>query len=411
LTIGALILLADSPAASAKEQCPAGPTDFKSLLDRRVPVRFGKKPVRINPDGACEITWWIRHCIYVRQAGETKTLGPFCPAGEPSMKGAIIMGPRYEFPPDVEWAWSAVQPFTAYISLSPLSQGHVRFSDTPPPAPMPGNAMIDCELADGAKVRTTSSACDGMKLTSALEAMSHSDFANAARLAKPLAEGGERIAQRMLGQLYANGTGVPRNPAEAVRWYQKAADQNLPAAEEALGIAYETGTGIGKNLAQAAFWYGRAADQGMRQAQANLGWLYATGQGLPRDPTLAAKYLRLAAERGSSEAQHNLAHLLEAGDGIAKDEAEAFKWYWRAADHGRAQSMNNLGLMYANGRGTERDLTQAYLWLTLAVKMLPAGAEKKAASKNLAMTAVLCKKEQIEEAERLVALFEPKPAE
>jgi len=37
-----------------------------------------------------------------------------------------------------------------------------------------------------------------------------------------------------LGAAYANGTGVPRDLAEAAKWYRKAADQGHPHAKEAL---------------------------------------------------------------------------------------------------------------------------------------------------------------------------------
>lgn len=271
--------------------------------------------------------------------------------------------------------------------------------------------LVECSWPDGSKILTTRTACDNETLAAVMAATSRCDFITAVRLARPLAAQGDARAESLLGLAYAQGMGVPRSDREAVKWYRKAAEQNWPPAEEALGIAYETGRGIGRDPSEAAEWYQKAADAGMRQAQTNLGWHYAVGQGVAKNVALAAKYLRLAAERGSSEAQHNLAYLLQAGDGIAKDETEALRWYRRAALQGRAQSMNNLGLMYANGGGTPLDLTQAYVWLALAVKTLPPGHEREAATRNLAATAIRASKQQVAEGERQVGLFEAKAEE
>ena len=45
---------------------------------------------------------------------------------------------------------------------------------------------------------------------------------------------GERKAQYNLGVMYDNGEGVPKDDAEAVKWYQKAADQGNADARSRL---------------------------------------------------------------------------------------------------------------------------------------------------------------------------------
>ena len=59
------------------------------------------------------------------------------------------------------------------------------------------------------------------------------------------ADQGNAAAQNNLGVVYANGTGVAKDPAQAVFWYRKAADQGDAAAQNNLGVAYANGTGIG----------------------------------------------------------------------------------------------------------------------------------------------------------------------
>ena len=87
-------------------------------------------------------------------------------------------------------------------------------------------------------------------------------------------------AQLALGMAHANGEGVPKNSAEAVKWYRRAANQELTMAQYLLGKAYAEGAGVEKNDAEAAGWYGRAANQGFGLAQYALGKSYADGAGV-----------------------------------------------------------------------------------------------------------------------------------
>ncbi len=87
----------------------------------------------------------------------------------------------------------------------------------------------------------------------------------------PLANAGNDKAQYMLGVMYENGTGVPKDEAEAVRWYRRAADQGNALAQRNLGWMYERGRGVPKDEAEAVRWYRMAADQGLATAQTDLG--------------------------------------------------------------------------------------------------------------------------------------------
>ncbi len=46
------------------------------------------------------------------------------------------------------------------------------------------------------------------------------------------------MAQYNLGICYANGQGVTKDEAEAVKWYRKAAEQNHAMAQYNLGVCY-----------------------------------------------------------------------------------------------------------------------------------------------------------------------------
>jgi TPR repeat protein len=120
------------------------------------------------------------------------------------------------------------------------------------------------------------------------------EYAKAAELWRPLADGGDAAAQHFLGTLYADGKGVEQNDATAFMWFQRAANQGNAAAQYNVGASYATGTGVAKSDADAAKWFQRAANQGMVFAQLNLGLLYAAGNGVPQDNVEALKWLEIA---------------------------------------------------------------------------------------------------------------------
>jgi TPR repeat protein len=55
--------------------------------------------------------------------------------------------------------------------------------------------------------------------------------------------------------------GVTKNATDAVKWFQKAAEQNFAEAQYNLGVCYDDGEGVTKDAVQALKWYSLAADQ------------------------------------------------------------------------------------------------------------------------------------------------------
>jgi len=78
---------------------------------------------------------------------------------------------------------------------------------------------------------------------------------------------GDAEAQTALAERYQKGEGVPKNDAEAAKWYRKAAEQGVPDAQYTLGKMYGDGDGVPKNGAEAAKWYRKAGEQGVADAQ------------------------------------------------------------------------------------------------------------------------------------------------
>src|SRR5512137_2931812 len=85
------------------------------------------------------------------------------------------------------------------------------------------------------------------------------------------AEKADAESQCNLGFIYAKGEGVPKDAAEAVKWFRKAAEQELASAQYNLGLMYAKGEGVPKDAAEAVKWFRGAAEQGLASAQYNLG--------------------------------------------------------------------------------------------------------------------------------------------
>ena len=63
---------------------------------------------------------------------------------------------------------------------------------------------------------------------------------------------------------------MPRDDAEAVRWYRKSADQGYPKAQYALGFMYYYGYGVQRDRVQAVDLFQQAAAHGNEQAKRAL---------------------------------------------------------------------------------------------------------------------------------------------
>lgn len=131
-----------------------------------------------------------------------------------------------------------------------------------------GLSVDDCRVAIG--LPTVPTPTVGATLADADAAFKRREYATALRFYRPLADQGNAEARIALGNMYANGLGVPRDYLESFRWYHLAAEQGHPLAQYRLGFIYETGKGVTKNIAAAVRWYRLAALQGSTYAESRL---------------------------------------------------------------------------------------------------------------------------------------------
>lgn len=120
-----------------------------------------------------------------------------------------------------------------------------------------------------------------------------------------------------------------------------AAAAGRPSAKSLLGWMYAQGVGVPAEPARALALYGEAAVAGDLSALNNLGELYETGRGVPAEPARAVQYYREAAEAGFAPGQFNLGRMLATGTGVARDSDQARTWL-RAALKGGVEPARNV---------------------------------------------------------------------
>eukprot|EP01045_Picozoa_sp_COSAG04_P029855 COSAG04_NODE_5014_length_1781_cov_1.618906_1_plen_575_part_10 len=185
------------------------------------------------------------------------------------------------------------------------------------------------------------------------------------------AEGGDARAMMQMGRLaYAGQRGIARDPAAALDYFERAAEQGNVEAEFNLGVLESRGEGAAGAPDQVAArgHFENAAHGGHIPAQNGLGVMYLQGQGnVTRNQSKAREYFQMAAESGDGDGMANLASLLGSGVGIAaadRQEAamEGYAWAREAAAVGHTKGTLLLADFTRDGVGTEARAEEA-AWL------------------------------------------------
>jgi TPR repeat protein/serine/threonine protein kinase len=117
------------------------------------------------------------------------------------------------------------------------------------------------------------------------------------RLFKIAALGGDPEAMASLSYCYETGVGTDIDSYEAVNWLRQAAELGLPRAQMSLGQAFSSGhMGLPKDQAQAVQWFLKAAEQGDVAAMRLIAGQYHFGDGIQKSPSDAIRWYRKAAQ-------------------------------------------------------------------------------------------------------------------
>lgn len=180
---------------------------------------------------------------------------------------------------------------------------------------------------------------------------------------------GDVSAQAKLGQMYALGQGVPRNLAEAAKWFRKAAEQGDAPSQLKLGVMYIGGFGVQADLQEALRWYKKAAAQGNVDAMLQLGNLYEHGLQVTMNGREALEWYMKAANKGSIDGALKVGYFyLNGVDNVQHDYEQALKWFRKAAQQGNGEAEFNLGRMYQEGLGVVVSVDEATAWYTKAMQ-------------------------------------------
>jgi len=222
--------------------------------------------------------------------------------------------------------------------------------------------------------------------------ISDTDLSMAVDDARTNANMGDSGAAFSLGFAYAKGIGVPKDPVQAVYWYEKSAEQKYVAAAINLGVLYLQGDmGIEKDFTKAKKYFSQAvllgsvhgmhilatihqayrehakavelfkqgADMGDHHAEFSLGKAYADGRGVTADLQESIRLLTRAANHGNVDAQTNLGVSYMIGKGVVKNPLIATQWFAKAAKGGNPSAQLNLGVAHLYGRGVDTNTAKA----------------------------------------------------
>lgn len=201
------------------------------------------------------------------------------------------------------------------------------------------------------------------------------DTAQAMAWYERAASHGHAYAQLRIANTYDTAKASPADLAQAADWYRKAAGQGNQDAAYKLGQFYEQGRGVAQDYAEAATWYRKGAEDGHAACSYGLGTLYLRGLGVERDPAQAALWLRKAADQRLPSAEAALANLYFSGNGIPQNDTEGVKYLRRAAVASNIGAMRQLGQVLSQGGGVAADPAEAAVWLDKAARLSSAMTE------------------------------------
>jgi hypothetical protein len=206
----------------------------------------------------------------------------------------------------------------------------------------------------------------------AYEAFDQGRYLTALQLAAAAAARGDPQAHTLVGRIYAEGLGAPKNPGLAAQWYARGAELGDVEAMFALGIMLAEGQGVVKDREAAGQMLEAAALRKHPLANYNLALLFLRGDGKPENPHRALAHMLFAAEAGVAAAQYDLGTLYGTGTGAEPNAFEAAKWTGKAAVAGLPEAQLEYGVMLFQGRGVQPDPKRgAELFRAAAERGLP----------------------------------------
>lgn len=154
-----------------------------------------------------------------------------------------------------------------------------------------------------------------------------------------------------------------KNYGKALSAFLKAEEAGVPEAMFVLGNMYINGYGVPKDVSNAISYYRRAGELRYTPALFTMALLYMDGTVVPQDIPLAHTYISKAAQEGDTEAMTTLALWYERGYFGRGKFNRALYWYKKAARLGDTNAQTALSMFYAQGmHGLQKDYYESRRW-------------------------------------------------
>lgn len=217
---------------------------------------------------------------------------------------------------------------------------------------------------------------------------------------KKSADEGDKNAMHEYASALDAGDGIPKNSAEAARYYKKAAKAGHTKSMLAYAGMLREGRGVQADMKECSRYLKTAASKGDLQGMFEYAVVMDSGEGVPASPDESLQYFRTAADKGhpaamyeyamklaagseeeraeslvylkraieagSADAMFAYAMRLKVGDGVQADKRRAADLLKRAADMGHAPSMYSYAMMRDYGHGVEADKKEAARYYKMA---------------------------------------------
>lgn len=127
----------------------------------------------------------------------------------------------------------------------------------------------------------------------------------------PEAEVGNRSAQYNLGLMYLRGSGVDKDEATALEWFEKSAKQNYTQAQYRAGLLRSQIKGELRSQRQGVIWLHEAAKRGHAGAQYQLARRYEKGVGVKKNLVRGLYWVILSEARTEGKQKSSVVELHE----------------------------------------------------------------------------------------------------
>ena len=197
-------------------------------------------------------------------------------------------------------------------------------------------------------------------------ALRDKDDARAFTWFQKAADAGYAPGQYLLAQYYKYGKGIAPNSEASMAWNLKAALQGLSEAQNNRGYALVYGEdGLRADPAQAVMWLQKAADQGNINSKVLLGDAYYNGRGVKQDYKKSFALYNQAAAQNHKYAAYMLGVQCMDGSGVDKDVTAGFSWLLRSAGLNFDDAQLGVARSYAAGIGVAKDDVAADMWFRI----------------------------------------------